>query len=348
MKYFLCILLLLANATALLAQRSHRMPPRSNGELYIPNVSATVKPGDTILLSGKYKIINLNEVNGTAEKPIVIYAWHPVKVGVGASNSGIMVQGRYWKFLGAGHTTVFNPDYTLNVLFNVGNSRFFSIDSVSLRNGQVGIFALPADSATHGDVSITNCSITQIKGARTAGKSQAMHIGATNVAMADTVGYRSVQIAHCCLSGIEGVGIQVVGTRSTLIEDVRIDSFGKAALPFQNGGIVVGPHVALQLQHSSISTGTGPALSIFSAGVQKVSQCVFMQTATAADQDAVYIDQKQSKTGVANITLTDVQINGANRYGVHNVLAKSVRLIRVQISKAGKAKTFGPVVVAAK
>ncbi|QGW26784.1 right-handed parallel beta-helix repeat-containing protein [Phnomibacter ginsenosidimutans] len=346
MKYFLCILLLLANATALLAQRSHRMPPRSNGELYIPNVSATIKPGDTILLSGKYKIINLNEVNGTAEKPIVIYAWHPVTVGVGASNYGIMVQGRYWKFLGAGHTTVYNPDYTLNVLFNAGNSRFFSIDSVSLRNGQVGIFALPADSATHGDVRITNCSIAQIKGARTAGKSQAIHIGATNVALADTVGYRSVQIAHCSLSGIDGVGIQVVGTRTTLIEDVRIDSFGRAALPFQNSGIVVGPHVALQLQQSHISTGTGPAVSIFSAGVQRIAQCVFMQTATAADQDAVYIEQKQSKDAVANITLTDVQINGANRYGVHNVLAKPVRLIRVQISKAGKAKTFGPVVLA--
>ena len=340
------ILLLLTAAAPLLAQRSVRMPPRPNGELYIPNVSATVKPGDTILLSGKYKIINLNEVNGTAEKPIVIYAWHPVTVGVGASNYGIMVQGRHWKFLGAGHTTVYNPDYTLNVLFNAGNSRFFSIDSVSLRNGQVGIFALPTDSATHGDVQITNCSITQIKGARSAGKSQAMHIGATSVALADTVGYRSVEIAHCELSGIDGVGIQVVGTRSTLIEDVRIDSFGRAGLPFQNGGIVVGPHVALQLQHSSISTGTGPALSIFSAGVQKVSKCVFMETATAADQDAVYIEQKQSKTGVANITLSDVQISGATRYGVHNVHAHSVRLVRVAISKAGKAKTFGPVVVA--
>lgn len=348
MKPITLILALVCTCCSLFGQRVHRMPPRSNGELYIPNVSATVKPGDTILLSGKYKIINLNEVNGTAEKPIVIYAWHPVTIGAGASNYGIMIQGRHWKFLGAGHTTVYNPNYTLNVLFNVGNSRFFSIDSVSLRNGQVGIFALPADSATHGDVRITNCSITQIKGARTAGKSQAMHIGATNVALADTVGYRSVHIAHCALSGIDGVGIQVVGTRNTLIEDVRIDSFGKAALPFQNGGIIVGPHVALQLQQSHISTGTGPAVSIFSAGVQKITQCVFTQTATGADQDAVYIEQKQSKTGVANITLTDVQINGANRYGVHNVLAKSVRLIRVQIRKAGKANTFGPVVVAAK
>lgn len=346
MKVVSFLLVFWGIGASLFGQRSHRMPPRPNGELYMPNVSATVKPGDTILLSGKYKFINLNEVNGTAEKPIVIYAWRPVVVGVGAANYGIMIQGRYWKLLGAGHTTVYNPDYTLNVLLNAGNSRFFSIDSVSLRNGQVGIFALPADSATHGDVRITHCSIAQIKGARTAGKSQGIYMGATNVALADTVGYRSVHIAHCALSGIDGVGIQVVGTRTTLIENIRIDSFGRAALPFQNSGIIVGPHVAMQLRQSHISTGSGPAVSIYSAGVQRIAQCVFTQSATAPNQDAVYIEQKQSKNAVANITLTDVQINGANRYGVHNVLAKSVRLIRVQISQAGKAKTFGPVVLA--
>jgi hypothetical protein len=341
MKKILLVIIASGFSCSLFAQRVHKMPPRPNGELYVPKISTIVNPGDTIMLAGNYKIINLNEVNGTAEKPIIIYADKPVNVGAGANNYGIIIQGRHWKFLGNGHTKVHNREYSLNILFGFGGSADFTIDGVALQHGHVGFFGNPDKGGIRRNIVISNSTVTQLRGTRTGGRSEGIYLGATNLNNMDSAGYKNVLISNCEFNDLDGDGIQVAVSQNVIIRNCVVANYGKANVNFQNIGILVGGSSQATIENVEIRNGSGTAIQLYGVKHNIIRNTTISNTSKALNADAIYIEKKSNMPEALTVEMTDVQIDGAGRNGIRNVNATSVKLTRVNILKANAGKTFG-------
>ena len=101
MKTFLLAALLLASAAARSA--TIPLPKDTKGACYKPRLN--VQPGDTLVLQGHYKLIYLDSVYGTREKPIVITNADSVTISGYASYCFILT-GRHVKVLGNGVASI--------------------------------------------------------------------------------------------------------------------------------------------------------------------------------------------------------------------------------------------------
>lgn len=343
----LLILLALAAPTVLAAQRLHKMPARSTGELYVPAVSPKVHPGDTIQLAGKYSYIYLNNVQGTPDKPIIIHAPKPVQVGERANNYGIVIQGRYWKLLGYGHLQVYNPTYSLNVLLSLGHSQHASVDGLLLRHGHVGILAKPDSSGEHQNISISHCVLQELRGTRSGGRSTGILIGATNPPVADTAWYTGVRIEQVTMQDIDGVGILLEACRQAIVANCRISDFGKAGVAYQDMAVQLAAGSGGRIQQSRFENGPGGGV-VWRGHGQLLLQALQLQATALADKaDAVYAEPMGAKK--ASLLLDSLQISGAGGYGVHVRGAVAVQQRQVQMlgCKLGKWHGATPAVLKA-
>lgn len=339
----LLLLLALAAPTLLPAQRLHKMPARSTGELYVPSVSPKVHPGDTIQLAGKYSYIYLNNVQGTPDKPVIIHAPRPVQVGEKASNYGMVIQGRYWKLLGYGHLQVHNPSYSLNVLLSLGNSQHASVDGLLLRHGHVGILAKPDSSGEHQNISISHCQLQELRGTRTGGRSTGILIGTTNPAAADTAWYTDVRIADVTIQDIDGVGIMLEACRQAQITNCRISDYGKAGIAYQNVALLLAAGSGGRIQQSRFENGPGCGV-VWRGHGQLVLQALQLQGTARTDKaDAIYAEPIGTKK--ASLLLDSLYIGGAAGYGVHvrGAVAVQQRQVQMLACKLGKWHGATPV-----
>ncbi|MCU0334801.1 MAG: right-handed parallel beta-helix repeat-containing protein [Chitinophagaceae bacterium] len=335
----LLLLLALATPAMLPAQRLHKMPARSTGELYVPAVSPKVHPGDTIQLAGKYSYIYLNNVQGTADKPVIIHAPRPVQVGQKSSNYGMVIQGRYWKLLGYGHLQVYNPEQSLNVLLSMGNSQHASIDGVQLRHGHVGILARPDSSGEITDISISNCQLQELRGTRTNGRSSGILIGVDNPQTADTSWYTGVRIADVTMTDLDGVGIFLQACRDVHISRTRITGYGQAKVSFQDMAVLVGAGSQASLYDCQLQQGHGCGLVWKGHGRLLLRRTALAGTGQADKADALYLEPTAGKKATA--VLDSVQITGAGGYGLHVRGQATVQQRQLQISQCKLGKWHG-------
>lgn len=317
----------------------------SNGQLYKSDLSTTIQPGDTIILSGNFQSILMKKINGTAENPVNIIVNTPVNV-TGNGNYGMIITGNHWVLQGNNNLTVAGSTL-LNQLFGFEDSSNFIIDGVTLTNGKVGFFGnattVPGirENITIRNSTIYNISTGQAEGLGTA---EAIYLGNTSISALSPTYWRNVVIENINAYDLDGDGIQIAATQNAIIRNCTITNHARKNIPSQKFGILVGGCSQALVENCTVTNGRGGALHIYGVNKTIVRNCNFTGNATGAStDDAVYIEKKCSGESalILSVEFDNVIINGATRNGVRNVNAVDVLLKDVTISNTLSSPTSG-------
>ena len=317
--------------------------PAVGGQLYNQNIAATVAPGDTIVLTGDYNIINLANVNGTLGNPITIIANTPVNVFTN-TGYGIIVQGRYWRFLGQGNVVIAHPTFSNNG-FSFGISQDFEIDGIEIRNCKAGLFGNPSTGGTRENIRFTNINIYNIMTNLPMGQGTAegIYFGATNLQNTYTSGYNNVLFENIYMDGLDGDGLQMAVTQNAIVRNVTIKNYGRKNINGQKAGILVGGSSQAIIEDCLVENGTGAGLQVYGVNKTIVRDTSFINTGQGNfTDDAIYIEKKSDMPEALEVEFDRVTINGALRNGVRNVNAIDVLLLDCIITNTVLGPTIGP------
>lgn len=317
--------------------------PAVGGQLYNQNISATVAPGDTIVLTGDYNIINLANVNGTLGNPITIIANTPVNVFTNG-NYGVSITGRYWKLLGQNNLKIIAPIFA-NTAFGFNTSADFEVDGIEIRNTKAGIAGNPSTGGTRENIKFSNINIYNMITNLPIGQgtSEGIYFGNTSPLNTYTVGYNNVTFENIYMDGLDGDGLQIALTQNALIKNVTVKNFGRKNIPSQKTGILVGGSSQAVIEDCLVETGNGTGLQVYGVNKTIVRRTSFINTAQGSStDDAVYIEKKSNMPEALEVELDRVTINGALRNGVRNVNAIDVLLLDCIITNTAIGATIGP------
>lgn len=324
---------------------THIFTAPSNGQLYKADLSTTIQPGDTIILSGNFQSILMKKIIGTAENPVNIIVNTPVNV-TGNGNYGVIITGSYWNLQGNNNLTVAGSTL-LNQLFGFEDSSNFTIDGVTLTYGKVGFFGNSTSvPGIRENITIKNSTIYNIQTgqAEGLGTAEAIYLGNTSLSSLSPTYWRNVTIDNVNCYDLDGDGIQLAATQNAMIKNCTITNYARKNIPSQKFGILVGGCSQALVENCNVSNGRGGALHIYGVNKTIVRNCNFTATSTgAASDDAVYIEKKCSGESALPLTVEfeNVIIDGANRNGIRNVNAASVTLNNVTISNTISTPTSG-------
>jgi hypothetical protein len=295
------------------------IPKNADGGLYKPKHNAM--PGDTILLSGDYAYIFLENVNGAPGKPVVITNKDHVRIGVGTNNySFLLVNSNYVHIDGSGVKDikygflVGGIEGTYNAQgFSFGGSHF-EINGMEIHNSQLGFFSNSKIGGPWKSISIHHNYVHGLDNPQEMGRSEAIYIGNTDPSTYVSTGsFDSVEIYSNLFENLSGDGIQVARTKHLKIHDNVITNYGKANLEEQRSGIIIGGCSSGSVVNNKINKGTGAAIQVFGAGNIDVIGNIIQQTATSRNEDAIYINGKCLDGPKLKVRLVNNKIDHANR-----------------------------------
>lgn len=331
MKHLLFFLLL--TATTATAKVHEWRGTGANKDLVNRTVSNTVAPGDTILMFDTYRYVQLRNIKGTKEKPIIIIAANNVQIGVGSSNYGMILEGEWYEFHGKGRTLIYNPAYTMNTGLATDRSSYISIDGVTIRNCHVGWQANPDSSGVLRDYKLTNTVIHEIRGVRTGGRSEAVYVGQTAYQHYNVCKLEGLTIENCHFYDLDGDGLQVALTTGLVVKNLIIEDYGKANMNWQNVGLILGSGTRGTLTNVTIRNGRGTGMQIYGTDTVRLSNVTISKVATNATDDGIYIERKFLPSGGLTVLIDRVSIDTAARYGINNINAR-VQLQSVSVTGA--------------
>ena len=315
-----CSVLILSVLCALFSHaRIIIIPKNADGGLYKPKHNA--QPGDTIMLTGDYAYIFLENVQGAPGKPVVITNKDQVRIGVGTNNySFLLVNSNYvhvdgsgvkdikYGFLVGGITGTYNAQG-----FSFGGNHF-EINGMEIHNSQLGFFSNSKSGGPWKWISIHNNYVHGLDNPQEMGRSEAIYIGNTDPSTYVSSGsFDSVEIYNNVFENLSGDGVQVARTRHLKIHDNLITNYGKANLEEQRSGIIIGGCSSGSVYNNKINKGTGAAIQVFGSGNVDLINNTIQQTATSRNEDAIYINGKCLDGPKLKVRLINNKINHANR-----------------------------------
>lgn len=358
MKALLTTLLLLP---ILATATTHRWAANGAGELVNLNVSATVQPGDTIIISSpQYKLIRLEGITGTRLNPIIITidGTDTVRTGINAATYGILLTGTHFKLLGKNKLVSENPNGLLanNIIF--GSSSEFTIDGVICRTSKAALLGNPKTGGVRKNLRFTNLYIENMNTGQGVGLGtcEAIYLGSTALkqigehqivtnGVTETVNasYDSVLFENIVMKDLDGDGIQVAMAQNVIMRNCTITNWGRKNISSHRNAYLVGGSSQATIENCTATTGTGPYVQVFGHNKTVIKDCNFSGGATgSASEDGIFIDKKNLDAPGLQVEIKNTVINGARRNAIRNLDATSVTLCNVTMSNATAGNTSGP------
>lgn len=346
MRNVILALLLLATFPAMATQHNWLGSSDSTtaGQIYNQNVNLTVAAGDTINLNGYYSLINIRNVNGELGDTIYLRVLDFFRVGVNTSNSyGMLVEGRYWKFVGTdtNRCLIYNPTRIQTNNFIVGASKSYTILNLKMRYAQASLFGNPTTGGNMGAPLIEGCSISMTR--RLDGvTAEGMYLGPTSNVDTSAVYWQNGIIRNCVLYDLAGDGIQVALWRNVTIENCKIYNYGLDTLPNQRSGIIIGGSSSGTVKNCIVDGGTGYYFQTYGYGQVTVQNCTFINGAMIQPRsgetggpDGMYLQKNGNATFPLYVTIENTVIGQALRNAIRETNATLVTLCNVTMNSDG-------------
>lgn len=336
-------LFLMLMATALIGQaKTHEFKAGTNLDLINRDVAKTVAPGDTILItSPAYRYTQLRNIRGTKEKPVVIIPIGNVRMGIGSTNYGLILEGSHYQLQGGKRLMIYNPDYCMNTGLATDRSNDIWIDGITIRYCHVGWQANPDSSGILRNYRFTNSVIHEIRGTRTKGRSEAFYVQQTAYQHYNVCKLEGLVVENCHFYDLDGDGLQVALTTGLVVKNLIVEDFGKANLNWQNIGLILGSGTSGSLSNIIIRNGRGTGMQIYGTDTVRLENVTISKVATNATDDALYIERKFTPLGKLVVLMKQVSIDTAARHGINNINASLVQLQSVSIGNVKGQKTVG-------
>ncbi len=258
------------------------------GEIYRPNGSAW-KGGDTIVITGtNYSVIEFNNIQGDACRPIVIMPQTKVVTGVFRVNNN----SKYLKIWGGNNPYGFKVQ---NSSFGITMSSDIEVNNVEITGGSVGVYCKQdpyyTDPSTWGssgyvmrNFKFTNLYIHDIGG-------EGFYIGSTSPSGylvrkpngQDTsiipIRLENVEVSNSVIQRTGWDGIQISNARGgNKVFNNTIWNYGMTNTDGQEAGIIIGGNTNADVYNNKITNGVGSGVQIFGYGVIKVYNNYFDST----------------------------------------------------------------------
>lgn len=337
------ILLAIIASTIGAEAKQHEFKAGTNLDLINRDVAKTVAAGDTILItSPAYRYTQLRNIQGTAQKPVIIIVVGNVQMGVGSTNYGLILEGNHYQLQGGKRLMIYNPAYTMNTGLATDRSQYVSIDGVTIRNCHVGWQANPDSCGVLRGYRFTNSVVHEIRGARTKGRSEAFYVQQTAYQNYNVCKLEGLIIENCHFYDLDGDGLQVALTTGLVVKNLIVEDFGKANLNWQNVGVILGSGTTGSLTNVIIRNGRGTGMQIYGTDTVRLENVTISKVATNATDDAIYIERKFTPPGKLVVLMKQVSVDTAARHGINNVNASLVQLQSVTVGNVKGQKITGP------
>ena len=286
---------------------TYTLIPDAHGclELY-GDSAATFKPGDVIYLRGTFENIWINDLKGSAEKPIVITNYPGERVFIGntawnggGDGQGIRMANCHYFILGGGDSA---SDFVFNGSTSSGRSSYFNLElcestdhaeirNITIKDGGTGIWAKtdpkPNDPDTwHPNTFMEDLYIHNVIITGTA--NEGMYIGHTatwwnltqNTPFYDSpsdfvpgdeyvqpIKWKNVKISDCYLYDIGLDGIQTAAIDGLEICNNEVTNWAVMKNSSHNGGILIGGRTTNTDTHDNyVHDGWGEMCQFYGSG----------------------------------------------------------------------------------
>jgi len=264
------------------------LPKSSDGSCYKPNLSG-VKPGDTLFLSGNYKILNLALPAASEDKPIIITSLGKVKIG-GYQIYSVVLKGAYFKFISPklGDIEITNLN---NIVAYSGidleDSYGAEINGIEINNVAIGIKQNKRFDSDIRDNKIINCHISHTT-------NEGVYLGITNN-FSSQGKFRNFIIKNNIIESTGWDGIQC-GQGDFIIKGNLVKRWGIKKEPVQRAGIVIGNEATSVIENNILENGYGIAYQNFGTGKNVFRKNVIknVDLSSLELEDLMYINARGS------------------------------------------------------
>lgn len=253
------------------------------------------KPGDTVLLEASYDFISLNDVNGTAAKPIVFISQGGTKVGYrikdGRGASMLTQRCSYLVFDGINAGNDLDSTYNAQG-WNLQASHNIEIRNFKLHHSEVGFFANQL-TGRWPNLYIHDGEVSNINNRAKTAFGEGFYLGQTSGKDTATTSLPNVRIENINMFAIGGDGIQLANCVNAQVRNVTIDGFGLNRVDHQWFGLLVGGGTSGLFENITMTNGGGGTpFEILGMGNVTVRNCTASNWEKGiSSQDAIYIRQ---------------------------------------------------------
>ena len=295
-KAFVLLLLLISFISQ---ARTLYLPRRSDNTVFLPDATALLQPGDTVLLEGDYKSIRLLNIQGTKEAPITFINQGLVTIGGYPPYTCILV-GRYFRVLGNG-----DAQYKYGIRlgkqrdsvygafgFGLGDSKGVEIAHCEFQYLSSGFLQNPDSGQVMLDCYYHDNYLHNFGNPRAKGRSEGFYLGNTKTS---STRFENCRIENNLIENVTGDGIQV--SRGTfIIKGNTVRKYAQARLAMQRSGIVIGAEATVDVLNNDIEDGGGVGMQIFGCGKMEVAGNTFkdIDVHDLDKEDIVYINGKSA------------------------------------------------------
>lgn len=302
------------------------IPKNSDGGWYKPQYPK-LRAGDTVILRGSYAYWNLENVNGTADSPIVFRnETGRSRVGTSSSYAAIFYNCSHFIIDGGGDSTykygiIFGPVKGVYIPLGLTttNSTDYEVKNVELTHMQVGIFSIPDTGRTMHHLWIHHNWVHDIDNPAEKGRSQGFYLGNSNIlTIKNTAHFEQILISNNLLEDLAGDGIQLSAAQGYEVSDNVVRNYGKANLTAYRTGILIGSTSMGTIKNNHIENGTGSGIGLYGYGLNTISGNVLKNTASAVLNDAIQLEKFGTDGAALKVNCFDNIIEGASRNGISN------------------------------
>ena len=349
--YFIALLLFATAACA----RQITIPKNFDGGWYKPK-APRIRPGDTIILKGNYAYWNLENINGTADSPVVFRNKSgKCRIGIKNSYAAIFYNCSHFIIDGSGDSTnkfgiIFGPasgDY-MPLGLTTTNATNYEVKNVEITHTQVGIFSSPDTGRTMKNVWVHHNWVHDIDNPAEKGRSEGFYLGNSSiVTIKNTAHFENIKINNNLLEELSGDGIQLCDAQGYQVYDNVVRNYGKSNLPSQRTGILIGSNSFGTVKNNLVQNGSGSGIQIFGYSQNLIVGNTLKNTAKAFLHDAILIQKNGIDGAPLKVNCTDNTIEGASRNGITNLCTTASGRAGVwsknKVSKVGGLKFYSRV-----
>ncbi|MEP6710802.1 MAG: right-handed parallel beta-helix repeat-containing protein [Ferruginibacter sp.] len=321
-KIYLILLSLIATAAD---AREISIPKNFDGGWYKPKIK--IRPGDTIILKGSYAYWNLENINGTADSPIVFRNRSGrSRIGIKNGYAAILYNCSHFIIDGGGDSAykygiVFGPsggEYISQGL-NTTNATEYEVKNVEVTHSQVGIFSSPDTGRTMVNVWLHHNWIHDMDNPAEKGRSEGFYLGNSGIySIKNTAHFKNIKINNNLLEELSGDGIQLCNAQDFQVYDNTVRNYGKSNLASQRTGILVGSNSFGTIRNNRVENGSGSGIQLFGYAQNVIQENSLINTAKALLHDAILIEKKGIDGAPLKVNCTGNIIEGAARNGICN------------------------------
>jgi hypothetical protein len=300
--------------------------------------ASSILPGSVVILEGDYSNIKIQNIQGTADKPITFINKGRVNVG-GYQYYTMVLQGKYFKLLGNGDSSIKygirlnSAPGTYLVGLELENSTNVEVANCEFNHFSAGIKQNPTTGTTPMvDCYYHNNYFHDFDNPNAAGRAECFYLGNTSTTIPYNAPFRFIncRVENNVIENVSGDGIQMCNGTFVCKGNI-IKNFALAQLIDQRNGIELGGNASGIITYNKIRGGKGDALQILGVGNIEVGNNSFtdIDVSNQTNQDIVYISARVNISQGApllNLNFHDNYIQGITpRYAVnHGTISTSI------------------------